>query len=192
LTILEKPVTLVTVTKDKDIGPGTVPSTSPIPTTHLLLAQGDNVFLHILRQSQFSLVDLPTNVYSQSTSQQYRVKVSVYCYYSNVLKDFSLLVYANMVRMPKSLKEGTNNQPFVTIKNGIQVPRKLEMFSRFFPVVESETVSLRYLLKLTPVILFGTEGAQDLKNLLEPIKERIFEENLSTQEVETCLAVRTV
>lgn len=53
----------------------------------------------------------------------------------------------------------------------------MEKQTRFFPIMQSDTV------------LFSDDIAPDLKTLVEPVKKTYLQENLTQDEVETCIAV---
>lgn len=76
----QKPVTLITVppnnldNKGNPIPPGAIPSTSPLPVTHLLLAHGEDIYLHALWPVGLNIMDFPISVYSEGV-ESLRVKV---------------------------------------------------------------------------------------------------------------------
>lgn len=166
-----KPVTLITVPHDKELPSGAIPSSSPYPVSHLIISQGESIFLHILRPNPFSLHDIPAMVaaYSNASSQTLRTK------------DFAHLFDLNLIRTPKSntRKNAKPSLPLtmMPIDNGVTTP-KIERLTRFYPLLDNDT------------LLFSQDAAQDLKSLLDPIKEKCLQDTLHQDEVETCIAVR--
>jgi hypothetical protein len=89
----------------------------------------------------------------------------------------------NFIYLPKrhewtSKKRKANPLSFESIEHGTaRTTPKMELLTRYFPYTENDTY------------LFSQEATEDLKNLLDPIKERMMQEQLSDDELETCLAV---
>ena len=86
-----------------------------------------------------------------------------------------------MIRVPR-IKDGSlrlaQNSDLITLENGVVTTKKIELFTRFLPLLDSET------------ILFSQDSAQDLKSLLDPIRDSCMRESMSQDELETCLAVK--
>jgi hypothetical protein len=87
----------------------------------------------------------------------------------------------NMIRVPK-IKDGVlrpaTNSDLIKLENGVVTTKKIELITRFLPLLDSET------------LLFAQDSAQDLKSLLEPVRDSCMRDSMSQDELETCLAVK--
>jgi len=161
-----KPVTLVTVPAESAEFPaGPIPSTSSIPISHLLLAHGELLYLHKLSplNNNFQISEFPINMYSQDISN-YRVK------------DFVTLMEENLLRQAKP---GQPVPPIRPIDSGGVATPQVERSTRYFPLLESDT------------LIFSKDQAQDLRNLLDPVKEFFLRSTVQADDLETCTALIT-
>eukprot|EP01119_Soliformovum_irregulare_P026198 TRINITY_DN9940_c0_g1_i1.p1 TRINITY_DN9940_c0_g1~~TRINITY_DN9940_c0_g1_i1.p1 ORF type:complete len:507 (+),score=132.70 TRINITY_DN9940_c0_g1_i1:268-1788(+) len=156
-----KPVALVTLPAGVETPPGAVPSTSPLPISHMLLAHGGDLYLHCLRTFNFNLADFNVASYSLPTNE-YRIS------------DFKTLMDSNILRIPRGAGIPKSN-----LKGGIVATDQLEKQTRYFPYLERETM------------LSSSNQTKDLQVLLNPVKEFFSQSKHDQDHIETCRALVT-
>eukprot|EP01114_Cavostelium_apophysatum_P022585 TRINITY_DN8220_c0_g1_i1.p1 TRINITY_DN8220_c0_g1~~TRINITY_DN8220_c0_g1_i1.p1 ORF type:complete len:694 (-),score=122.35 TRINITY_DN8220_c0_g1_i1:35-2068(-) len=157
-----KPVFLVTETEVDEIPAGPVSSVAGVATSHLVVAHGEECYIHALSQSNPAMNEIPMTAYNSNMSMR-----------GHRAKDFATLMVKNLMKMPA----GEVDEEFATLRDGSRSAVSLEKLTRYWPLNENET------------LLFAEDQAADLKVLLEPIKNAFLWDFDSPDALETCTAL---